>query len=239
LGVQTIKIEARDVNGNVTVAETTLTVHEDSTPPVFSGVDPIQAARNEVIDYAAGVSAWDKKDGEVEFTYDASRVDITQSGAYFVIYTASDSKGNTTTYRRKIVVDHTAEDTAALVKDVASRMGQKVKTVRNYLYGMIRYSADWGGDDPVWHGFTVRKGNCYVHALCFQAILEEKGYETMLIWCEDKSHYWVLVKVDGEWKHSDSTPAPQHHLYPLMSDDQRYETLDGRDWDRSAWPACS
>lgn len=239
VGTQTVKIEARDINGNVTVAETTLTVHEDSTPPVLFGVDPIQVAKNATVDYLAGVSAWDKKDGEVEFSYDASRVDLTKSGDYYVIYTTSDSKGNTTTYRRKIVVDHSAEDTAALVKEFSANIGQSVESIRNYLYGTIHYSADWGGDDPVWYGLTARKGNCYVHALCFQTILEEKGYETMLIWCEDKSHYWVLVKVDGAWKHTDSTPSPQHHLYPLMSDDQRHETLDGRDWDRSAWPKCS
>ena len=75
--------------------------------------------------------------------------------------------------------------------------------------------------------------------MVFQALLREKGYETMLIWVTDQSHYWNLVKIDGQWKHMDSTPSPNYHeRYSIMNDAMRAETLSGRDWDRTAWPAA-
>ena len=82
-------------------------------------------------------------------------------------------------------------------------------------------------------------GNCYVHALCFQALLREKGYETMLIWTTDKTHYWNLVKINGSWKHMDSTPDRNHRKISIMNDEQRLSTLSGRTWDRSAFPSAN
>ena len=90
----------------------------------------------------------------------------------------------------------------------------------------------------MWFGFTNKKGNCYVHALCLQVLLEAKGYETNLIWVTDKSHYWLQVKLDVGWRHIDATPGVRHTKYSLMDDEQRYECLQGRDWDRSQWPPC-
>ena len=81
-------------------------------------------------------------------------------------------------------------------------------------------------------------GNCYVHALCLQALFNEKGISSQLIWVTDKSHYWLLVNIGGTWKHIDPTPSSLHGRYSLMSDAQRYETLSGRDWDRTKWPEC-
>ena len=46
-----------------------------------------------------------------------------------------------------------------------------------------------------------------------------------------------VVKIDGQWKHMDSTPGRWHEMYSIMNDETRYETLTGRDWDRTAWPA--
>jgi hypothetical protein len=72
--------------------------------------------------------------------------------------------------------------------------------------------------------------------LVFQALLREKGIETQLIWVTDQSHYWNMVKINGEWKHMDSTPGRLHERYSIMTDETRYETLSGRNLDREAWP---
>ena len=212
---------------------------EDTKPPVFSGVEDMVVAKNAALDYEAGVTARDNADGKVPFTYDASRVDITSAGIYYVTYTASDRQGNTTTYRRKIEVKQDTEDTKALVQAVAENLGNYAEDIRDYVRSSISYSSDWGGDDPVWFGLQNRTGNCYVHATVLDALLREKGYKTQLIWCQDKTHYWNLVYLDGQWKHIDSTPSDHtHNKYSLMNDEQRYETLSGRDWDRTAWPKC-
>jgi transglutaminase-like putative cysteine protease len=122
---------------------------------------------------------------------------------------------------------------------VASGLSGDAVYLRNWVRNNIGYNSNWGGDDPVWYGLKNRTGNCYVHAKCLDALLKAHGYETQLIWVTDKSHYWNLVKIDGQWKHLDSTPGSRHSkYYQPMNDEQRYSCLQGRDWDRTQWPAC-
>ena len=212
---------------------------EDTKPPVFSGVDDLVMEKNTDLDYEAGVKAIDNRDGKVPFTYDASRVDLTDAGIYYVIYTASDSEGNTATYRRKVEIVQDSSDTMALVQSIAADLEGSAEDIRDYVRSSIGYSSNWGGDDPIWYGLKNKSGNCYVHAMVLDAFLREKGYKTQLIWCTDKTHYWNLVYLEDGWHHIDSTPsANTHSKYSLMSDQQRYETLSGRDWDRAAWPQC-
>ena len=155
-----------------------------------------------------------------------------------MIYTATDRSGNSATYRRKVTVAHDAEDTNALVAEHAAKCGTTIQSIRNYVLGNIYYNTNWGGDDPVWYGFTNRIGNCYVHALCLQRLLTYHGYTTQLIWVTDRSHYWLIVSMDGGWKHIDATPSALHSKYMFMDDAQRLETLSGRTWDTTQWPAC-
>lgn len=239
VGTFTVVVEARDKNGNVTTAETTLVVSTDSKPPEFTGLTELQVQKGSTPDYTKGVKATDAKDGVVSFTYDAGKVNLSKAGTYYMTYTASDLSGNTVTKRRKVVVTHNAEDTAALVAQIASGLSSDAVKLRNYVRSNIGYNSNWGGTDPVWYGFKNKVGNCYVHAKCLDALLRAKGYETMLIWVTDKSHYWNLVKIDGQWKHLDSTPGSRHSVYyNPMNDQERYSCLQGRDWDRSQWPEC-
>lgn len=238
LGKQTLTITATDSSGNTSQATVTLSVYYDTKAPYISGLTEMNVEKNSAPDYEAGVSARDGKDGTVSFSYDASKVDLTTVGTYYVSYTATDSTGNTGTYYRKVVVSHDSSDTAALVSSIAAGLDSSVESLRNYVRSYISYSYSWGGGDPVWYGFKNRSGNCYVHAMCLQALLREKGYSTQLIWCQDKSHYWNLVYINGSWKHVDSTPSSLHSRYSLMNDEQRYSTLSGRDWDRELWPEC-
>ena len=238
-GSQTVIIEATDKNGNVTQAETTLNIIQDTAGPGFYGVTEITINKNQTPDYLKGVYAYDAKDGVVAFTHNANNVDITKAGTYYVTYSATDLSGNTSTYRRKVTVKHDASDTAELVRSIAASLPDDPKQIRDYVRKSIVYSYDWGGEDPVWFGFTNKYGNCYVHALCLQAILTEKGYTTQLIWVTDKSHYWLIIETEDGWRHIDATPGTSHTKYfELMTDKMRKETLSGRDWDRSQWPAC-
>lgn len=237
-GIQTVVIEAEDIYGNITTGETTLEILTDKTPPTFYGVSGMTVQKNSSPDYTSGVYAIDDRDGYVKFTVDSSQVDTSQRGTYYVVYKATDSSGNTATYRRKVTVSHDAADTAALVSQIASTLSSDVEEIRDYVRNRIKYNYSYGDGDPIWYGFTKNQGNCYVHALCLQALLTEKGHTTQLIWVTDKSHYWLIVYINGAWRHVDATPSLIHSRYSLMTDDQRYETLSGRDWDRSAWPAC-
>ena len=237
-GTYTVTYTAKDKAGNKATEQRKVTVLSDTEAPKFSGLKDITAKKNKKPDYTSGVTAKDNWDGKVEFTYDDSKVDLSKAGTYYVTYSAKDKAGNKATARRKVVINHDQEDTKALVRDIAAGLSSDPESLRDYVRNSIKYSSSWGGDDPVWYGFKNKKGNCYVHALCLQELLEAKGYATKLIWVTDKSHYWNLVKINGSWKHIDATPGTRHTKYSLMNDEQRLETLSGRTWDTSQWPAC-
>ena len=241
-GSQTIAFEAEDIHGNITAGEATLWVATDNVPPRISGVGTDLSLEKHgdlsTLDLLAGVSARDVMDGPCEVTCDTSSVNVHAGGTYYITYIAYDQSGNRGTARRKVIVEHDAEDTAALVASIAAQLGNDPEKLRDYVRGTIHYNHDWGGEDPVWHGFTTRGGNCYVHAMCLKSIFDLKGIENQLIWVTDKSHYWLLVKIDGAWKHIDPTPSLLHGRFSLMNDAQRKSTLSGRLWDTAAWPAC-
>ncbi len=239
LGHQTVQIQATDTLGNVTTAEATLIVSTDMDAPVFTGLEELTVEKYGTPDYFAGVTAEDAIDGKCEVTCDFDNVDVTTAGTYYITYTAADKSGNVATVRRKVIVEHDQEDTAALVAEIAEQLENDPEKIRNYVRRMIAYNSNWGGDDPVWYGFKNRVGNCYVHALCLDALLQYYGYETHIIWVDDHSHYWVLIYLEGiGWRHIDATPADVHSIFSLMTDEQRLETLWGRTWDTSKWPAA-
>lgn len=240
VGVQTVIVEATDSSGNVTRAEAALEIREDMTAPVFQGMENMRVEIGSNPDYTLGVVATDNRDGYVEFTYDASMEDTSKSGGFFVTYTATDKAGNTTVARRWIVVDHDQADIDALVAKYADQLPDDPVEISNWLQKNIWYTGDWGNGDPVWFGFTKWVGNCYVHAYCLQAILQNKGYEVQIAWTTEKTHYWVIVNLgDNVWRHLDSTPGEIHTRFGLMTDDQRQYTLsNNRTWDRDQWPRC-
>lgn len=238
LGTQTITIEATDVNGNKATATATLAVGQDKTPPVIKGLTTLRVAKRSNPDYLSGVSATDEEDGPCEVTCDARGVNLNAAGTYYVTYTSQDRYGNMARVKRTVVVEHDQEDTDALADSIAAELGSDPEAIRDYVRDTIKYSHNSGGEDPVWYGFTNKAGDCLVHALCLQSLLTRKNYETQLIWVTDRSHYWLIIKLDGVWRHIDATPGRRHTHYSLMTDEQRYSILQGRDWDRSAWPAC-
>jgi len=237
VGRQTVTIEAEDENGNIATGETALIITTDMDKPELSGLTELSVEKHSKPDFLAGVTAMDEVDGECPVTIDETKVDMTKAGTYYLAYTASDKSGNEVTGKRKITVEHDEEDTAILVEELAARLENDPEKLRDYVRGNIGYTHSWGGDDPVWHGLKTRGGNCYVHALCLDSLLKYYGYETQLIWVKDKSHYWLLINLEGiGWRHIDPTPSELHGRYSLMTDQQRYWTLSGRDWDRTAWP---
>lgn len=236
IGEQEIKIEASDAKGNKVVGKTVLNIIRDTQGPKIQGLSKITVNKNTLIDYKKGVSAYDDNFGASTFTVDSSNVDVSKYGTYYAVYISTDKLGNTTNAKRIISVNHDKDDTNALVKSIASTLSSDLLSLRNYSRNTIGYIHNSGGGDPVWYGLTNKRGDCIVHAYVLDALLKEKGYTTKVIWVTDKSHYWNLVYYNGKWVHIDSTPGTRHTKYDIMNDNKRYETLQGRDWDRSLWP---
>ena len=237
-GVQTVVFEAEDTLGNISTAQAEFIVSTDVNPPVIKGLTTLKVNKNDKPDYLIGVSATDAIDGKCAVRYDASAVDTSKSGTYYVTYYATDKSNNKAVARRKVEVLHDAADTAALVAELAPKLSSDPEALRDYVRNNIGYSHDWGGSDPVWFGFKNKHGNCYVHAMCLDVLLKHYGYSTQLIWTSCKTHYWLLINIGGTWRHIDPTPSSVHSIYSLMTDAQRKSTLSGRDWDRDQWPKC-
>ena len=237
-GDHPVKIQATDKNGLTVIGETKLRIHTDITPPTIYGMFTIEMTANQPApNYDDKVYAYDEKDGNVAYTYDASDVDLTRAGIYHVVYTAADSTGNVITRNRKVIIRPDYTNTQKLVEDIAASLEKTdPESLRDFVRDNIVYTPDWGGSDPVAYGFTKWYGNCYVHTLCLQALLDYYGYENELIWVTNKTHYWLIVNIDGTWYHIDGTPGNTHTRYSLMDNKQRLATLRGRYWDTSLWP---
>lgn len=239
IGRVTVQIKAEDSYGNAAVGEAILNVSNDIQAPKFAAMKELTVPKHSNPDFLAGITATDNVDETVNIICDEEKVDLTKAGTYYLTYTATDSAGNEATAKRKITVEHDQEDTWALVEELAKTLENDPEKLRDYVRGKIGYNSQWGGDDPVWYGFKNRAGNCYVHALCLDSLLRYYGYETQLIWVKDKTHYWLLIHLEGiGWRHIDPTPSEKHGRYSLMTDKQRLSTLDGRKWDTTAWPAA-
>lgn len=238
-GTYTVTIEAEDSSGNLTRQEATLWITSDATAPVIQGVkNSFTLEKYGSADFLEGALAFDNIDGLCEVKVDTSALDVNTAGTYYITFYAVDSSGNVGTLKRKVEVLHDQDDTLAWIAEIAETLPDDPEKIRDYVRETIRYNTSWGGEDPIWYGLTNSAGNCYVHALTLKALLDVKGFETQLIWVRNETHYWLIIKLGEVWRHIDSTPSSQHKKYSLMTDEQRLEQLNGRDWDFEQWPAC-
>ena len=242
VGKYKVTITAKDKNGLETKKETTLSIIKDKEAPVISGVGTKTVNVGSTINFKSGVSAKDNKDGKVDFTVDASKVNTKKAGTYYATYKATDKSGNTKTVVRKIIVKKEVQrvsyssnaSKSTIVKSTASRIGNSIRAIHNWVYNNISFHSEWGGSDPVKYGLTKYRGNCYVHAMVYNALLEAKGYQAQVIWTTDKTHYWNIIKVGGKWLHYDTSAG--YHVVFGWNNKQRKAALNGRNWDHSKWP---
>ncbi len=238
VGSYEVTITAVDASGLQTSGGALLTIVHDTVAPVIYGLSNLTVNKNTVINYLSGVYAKDDKDGNVSVSVNSRSVNVSRAGTYYASYTAKDKAGNVKTASRKIIVNHDASDTAALAKEYANKVSSSIPEINQFVKKLIGYSDSWGGDDPVWYGLTNFRGNCYVHALVYKAILEAKGYTVQIIHTTDRSHYWNLVYTGTKWCHSDATPGNLQEGIICSNDTERINMLQGRDWDHSLWPAA-
>lgn len=240
IGQQQVEITATDANGNSVTRTAVLRIKNDDVPPVFSGLSNMTVAKYSTVDYTKGVRAKDNIDGTVSFTYDASKVKLDKAGTYYVTYTAVDSEGNRAVKKRKITVLHDSEDTKELCDKIFAKISDRtLNGITNYIHRYVGYGTSWGGDDPVWYGLTNRRGNCYVHALIMQEMLNRAGIENMLIYTTTRGHYWNLAKTSKGWYHADAMQLKGSP--PLVCNDEtKMAYLLQRPWgiwDTSKFPA--
>lgn len=224
IGDQTITIKATDVNGNVTEQTATLTIRHDSTGPVIYGLTTLSIAKHASVNYEAGVYAIDEKDGNSDFTANSSSVNEDAAGTYYATYTATDLTGNTSTYKRKVIVSWDYEDVQEKVNDFYNSYcaGQDAYGIALQVNNRIKYSATSYSDrsSNIYYGLTNGTGNCKVHAYILQALFNKAGYSAAIVYLPDGAHYWNKI---GE-THYDSTPGKNHHLVAYSDEEKLSET---------------
>lgn len=231
-GKFTVTVTAEDEAGNRTEEKTSLLITIDTEPPVIYGTSTFYSNVGEGgnISFSEGVYAVDNADGVVNVITDASSVDLTAAGTYYVRYSATDKAGNRAEVSAAVIVDPiTREIVDALADNVLSYIisddmteHDKAWAIYSWCKSNITYTARTGNligrfIDGAYHGFRSRSGNCYVYYSVAAAMLTRAGIENMEIRraSETNPHYWNLVNIGGDWYHFDT--CPHYSQYPLES----------------------
>ncbi|MFP4698537.1 MAG: immunoglobulin-like domain-containing protein [Eubacteriales bacterium] len=228
IGDQIINIILEDEGGNKTEYESQLTVQEDLEPPVIEGAYNQTVYIGDRVSYRKNVTVSDNKDDDIELVIDSSAVNLKTAGTYEVVYSATDSSGNKTTKTVEIVIKekpegididelHSLADTileSIINEDMTDK--EKLWAIFNWTNTNIKYigysdKSDWmkGANQ----GLKSRKGDCFNYYATSRLLLTNAGFENLPIERVDGTHFWNLVKYEGEWYHFDASPYRTGYRY--------------------------
>lgn len=123
--------------------------------------------------------------------------------------------------------------------DILKREGSTPRDIFNYVYNNFRYKY-YGKSDPKSMAIRILnngRGACYDYANLTKYLLEAAGYECQIIVGDSfnpnngSEHDWVIVKVDGVWRHIDTQRG-----YYLKTDSQMRSA--GYGWNKNNYPAA-
>ncbi len=199
----------------------------DTKPPVIYGATNKTISAGESVSFKSGVSAKDAHDGDVEIKVDSSKINTQVSGRYPVVYSATDSSGNTANVTVYLTVGSSTMQTVnsladkIMAKIITNNMTpkQKAEAIYNWVTKTFSYSTRTSylmGNftEAAYSGFNIRSGNCYIYYAVSSVLLSKAGIENIEIKRNDPTnpHYWNLVNIDGNWYHFDACPHPKGHF---------------------------
>ena len=135
-------------------------------------------------------------------------------------------------------------DPYALADSIVSglRRGSDVETARaifNWVHDTLWFRLLSGTpdyEDAAYRGFTRHSGDCFVYYSCCKMLLDAAGIPNMRIerypQYNGNIHYWLLVKLNGEWYHCDATEGYNDHpgVWFMCTDDEindKYHQFNG------------
>ena len=258
-GVQDVVLLLTDEGGNATELTASLTVIQDTTPPVISGVTDQTVLLGETVAYKKGVTVTDDYDEDVKLEVDSSQVNPTVAGDYLVTYRATDHSGNTAEVTAYFSFTQPSEYTdlaleeaqAVLDKITTADMTQTevARAIYDWCRANIAYTAhsdkgDW--QKAAVQGFTQRSGDCYVYFATAKAMFEAAGIPNIDVektYVEGRAmHYWSLIDCGGGWYHFDATPRVGEGDDFFMVTDAYLEAYskahyNSHEFDHSLYPA--
>ena len=236
-GLQPVTIIAEDAAGNQTAAMAQMALYNDSEPPVIKGAVNRTVYVKESISYKAGIEVTDNLDQQPKLTIDNTQVNPDEPGSYPVTYTATDFVGNTNSVTITITVEPTPTGYEYIEKLNAKAdrlLAQIIKPEmteieRAYtIFRWVRLNVEWyaGRTDHNYVDQAIKAldgepGDCYTCAAVCKVLLERAGFETKFMEREGApgQHYWVMLKVGGEWYHMDPSPIYVHQFICFLGTD--------------------
>lgn len=241
-GSGSAQVTVTDAAGNATTELVTYKLKKDTTPPEVS-LSVIDIIIGEPVSYKKAVGYSDNADkkDELKLEVDNSRVDPSKVGTYKVVYTVTDTAGNSTTkegtvkvlaekpvyYDRDVVNAKADEILAGILKDGMTQMEQ-AKAIYNWVHSKIGYISHSEKGDMVrgaYEGLFDRRGDCFVYACTAKVLLTRAGIKNMDIVKStvNPAHYWNLVDVGDGWYHFDATPRKDKTVFFMWTDEQLRE----------------
>jgi len=256
VGEQTVDIILADEFGNTTQLQSLLTTKEDKEPPTIYGVNDKTIYIGEALSFRAGIKARDNKDGEIDYKVDSSKVNLKKKGTYNVLYTATDTSGNTATKTSVITVKEliiTEEMVSKLCKDILASITSEDMTKReiarkiyDWVKGHVSYSGSSDKSDWLKEAYkAINKGvgDCFTYFAVSQALLNEAGIENMKVTRVGgkTQHFWNLINCGDGWYHFDTCPTKDKIDTFMLTDAEveaytEYRQNNYYNFDKSLYP---
>jgi hypothetical protein len=228
-GMHKVSIILEDTSKNRTEMAAYLTIREDTEPPVIEGVEDITVYVDERVSYRRNVRVTDNRDAEVELIVDSSKVNLKKEGKYEVTYIATDTAGNTATETITITVlkkpwdyvdpeelDKLADSVLDMIIKDGMSDKEKLKAIFQWTKKRISYTGSTYKKNWMWaavQGIKKGSGDCFTYYGTARALLTRAGFENLCVTRIDNTHYWNLVKYNGNWYHFDT--CPHSSKYPF------------------------
>lgn len=221
VGEQKVTVRLTDTSGNVGRVTAKLTVVADTTAPEFSPMEKLTVNIGQTVSYRQGVTATDDRDGKLNFTVDASKVNLEEAGTYSIVYEASDRSGNVTRVEREIFVSSKLVVNAELVDEMAQAVldkilkegmtdHDKIYAIYMYVRRNISYSSSKENEllPAAYKAMKYKKGDCYNYFALAKVLLDKCGIDNLPVerYKGRSSHYWLLVNIGTGWYHYDASP---------------------------------
>lgn len=216
---------------------------KDTKAPVFRGLVKGNSYHNADVymvmypdsdwSFKKYVSAWDKRDGKVNFAVDTSHVNKNKKGVYRVWFQAQDSAGNAARTWAKIQVRQlTGVDSYAdaILKRITRKSWsdvRKCKAIYSYVKSHMSY-VDYDGGNR-WESSALRairysNGNCYAYYSLSRLLMTRAGIPNMMITRYPARvhhhHWWNLVYVEKGWYHFDTVSRRRGGRFCLLTEAQ-------------------
>lgn len=224
---------------NGAVSEDILTPQEpgDTTAPTILGVNKLSVFVGSTVAYRSGILVTDDVDPNPKLTIDSSYVNLSAPGTYQLVYSATDSAGNTSKVQTTVTVVEAPESYVdeALIKDTADQLlakiltegqtpEQQVNAIYDWIEGHCYYIAEFDKSDYMQAAYlmlTTNRGDCYGFYAVSRLLFERLGLPNLTVTrlpneVRTTNHWWNMVSLDGgeTWYHYDSTP---HLTYPTRT----------------------